>query len=87
MSTTLINLITLLLVLFLNLSCDKQIAQQYYNKAYKFEERDQFKEAIHLFNKAIKYDPEFVIEYLDRAIDISILGDFNGAIMGGLQLN
>ncbi|MEL6863967.1 MAG: hypothetical protein AAFP19_06100 [Bacteroidota bacterium] len=77
----LVQTFSLLLVLFFSLSsCQEDQAKYYYQKAYILEEEERYAEAIQMHDKAIAINPQFEIAYLDRAIDKSLLEDFEGAI-------
>lgn len=61
-------------------SCDLKSAKDYFAEAEKLEEKQQYKEAISLLDKAILKDRNFLGAYINRGADKSELGDFNGAI-------
>ncbi len=69
-----------LLVLFSISSCKYNDENYYYEKAYQFEEKEQYEEAIIELNKAKIFNPKFDKAYLNRAIDKSIIGEYESAI-------
>jgi len=60
------NLIYILSISLLFISCDFKTAEEYYDLAYELEEQGKFKEAIELLDKAIEKKPEFRPGLLQR---------------------
>ena len=73
----------LLLIIFsiiILTGCDFKSSEDYRNEANKLEQKEKFKEAILLLDKAIEKDPSNIKALLDRAVDKSTIEDFKGAI-------
>lgn len=70
----------LFFLLFAVTSCDMKSSEDYHHEANKFEQQENYKEAIKLLNKAIEKDPANIKALLDRAVDKSMLKQYNGAI-------
>ena len=60
--------------------CEFKSSEDYQKEANKLEKEEKFKEAILLLDKAIEKDPKNIKALLDRAVDKSIIEDFQGAI-------
>lgn len=68
----------LLLGVIVFISCTS--AEKYHSQAKKFENKGNYEQAIYYLDKAISKNPKLIDAYLDRGVDKSILGDYNGAI-------
>lgn len=55
-------------------------SEDYHLEANKFEQQENYKEAIKLLDKSIEKDPTNIKALLDRAVDKSMLKQYNGAI-------
>lgn len=73
------KLITILFLLLL-VSCDLTPAGEYFNRARDLEIEGNYKKANVLLNKAIAKNPKFRPALLNRAVNKSILKDYQGAI-------
>ncbi len=62
-------------------SCDNTSAKTYFAEASKYEHENKLKEAIALLDKAIARDENFIPAYINRGVDKSMLGDYQGAIL------
>lgn len=83
MATTippLTHLTYILTTLLLLTGCDFKSAEDYLNEAEKLENKGQYEEAIHLLDKAIEKDPEYLGAYINRGADKAALGDYQEAI-------
>ena len=60
--------------------CNLKSAKDYFDDAAKLEEKQKYKEAIQLLDKAISKDSKFLGAYINRGADKSVLGDYKGAI-------
>jgi tetratricopeptide (TPR) repeat protein len=69
---------TFLLVLLT--SCDYKSSEQYNTEAEALEKEEKYEEAILLLDKAIEKDPTNLKALINRAVDKSILEDYEGAI-------
>jgi len=74
------NLIHLFIISLLFCSCDLKTPEQYYDLAYKLEEKGKYAEAIPYLDKAIEKKPNFKPALLNRGADKSILKNYIGAI-------
>jgi tetratricopeptide (TPR) repeat protein len=73
------KILVIISVVFLT-SCDTKTSEDYHLEANKLEQQENYKEAIKLLNKAIEKDPNNIKALLDRAVDKSMLKQYNGAI-------
>jgi SpoVK/Ycf46/Vps4 family AAA+-type ATPase len=55
-------------------------AKETYQKAGTFFENNQFEEAIDMYSKAIKQDPEYASAYFNRALAYAILNKYESAL-------
>lgn len=69
-----ISLITLI-------SCDVKSSADYNSEAEKLEKEGKYVEAILLLDKAIEKDSNNIYAFINRAVDKSILEDYQGAII------
>ena len=72
--------IILILSILLFLSCDFTPSGEYFNRARDLEIEGKYKEANALLDKAIDKKPRFRPALLNRAVNKSILEDYDGAI-------
>lgn len=63
------------------LSCDFKSSEDYNTEAEKLEQKEKYAEAIIVLNKAIEMKPNNVYALINRAVDKSILKDYEGAIV------
>ena len=72
---------TLLFVMSLTLtSCGNNLSNYYLSKAKKLEDKEQYKEAIVLLNKAIEKNPKNLNAFINRGAYKSYLEDYYGAM-------
>lgn len=76
----LIRLFFIISVFTILSGCHFKSAKDYFNDAEKLEEKQKYKEAIQLLDKAILKDSKFLGAYINRGADKSALGDYKGAI-------
>lgn len=69
-----------LVLIFILFSCDFKSSEDYHKEANKLEQKEKFKDAIDLLDKAIEKDPQNISALLDRAVDKSYTLDYKGAI-------
>jgi len=62
------------------ISCKSEFAEKHYQEAVRYEAQENYTKAIEELDKTINLNPRFEQAYLDRGIDKSIIGDFEGAI-------
>lgn len=73
------KLLILLFVAF-SVSCDFKTASDYLNEAEKLSDKGLYEEANKLLDKAIEKDKGFLGAYINRGVNKSAMGDFEGAI-------
>ena len=73
------RIFTLFLLFYLQ-SCDLKTSAEYNAEAEILEKEEKFEEAILLLDKAIAKDPSNLYALCNRAVDKSILEDYQGAI-------
>lgn len=61
-------------------SCQINSAESYFTEATNLEEQNKLPEAIKLLNKSIGEDSNFLPAYINRAVDKSMLGNYEAAI-------
>lgn len=61
-------------------------AKEYFASAEALEGEGKYEEAIHLLDKAISKDKNFLGAYINRGADKSALGDFKGAIVDYMKV-
>lgn len=71
---------TILVLLFIASACTFKSSSDYYIEAEKLEFEERYEEAILLLDKAIKLDPTNIYALMNRGVDKSLLGDYEGAI-------
>ncbi|MCC5918634.1 MAG: tetratricopeptide repeat protein [Cryomorphaceae bacterium] len=72
--------ITNILIIFTLISCEFKSSGYYNEEAQKLEKVGKYEEAIALLDKAIEKDPNNIYALINRGVDKSMLGDFQGAI-------
>ena len=60
--------------------CNIKSSEDYHKEANQLEKEHKYKDAIILLDKAIEKSPSNIKALLDRAVDKSIIEDYNGAI-------
>ncbi|MFD2561488.1 tetratricopeptide repeat protein [Aquimarina rubra] len=73
-------LLILPLIIITFTSCDFKSSSDYNAEAENLENEGRYKEAITLLDKALEKDPENIYALLNRALDKSILKDYEGSI-------
>jgi len=68
-------------ICFFIIGCDFKTAYDYFIEAEKLEDREQYKEAILLLDKAIQKDEKLLGAYINRGADKSALGNYEEAII------
>lgn len=74
-------IIVILTIASLTSSCDLKTADDYLFESNKLTEREKYKEAIELLDKAIEKNPKYREAYLKRGLCHEKLKDFNSAIL------
>ena len=74
------NLIYILLIFTIFVSCDLKTADDYYSIALDLEEKGEYGKAIPFLDKAIEKKPRFRPALINRGADKAAIGDYNGAI-------
>lgn len=69
-----------LLISFVLTSCDFTSPKTYLAQAKKYENKNEFKEAIKILDRAIAKDENYLPAYINRAVDKAMLGDYKSAI-------
>jgi len=69
-----------LILLILITGCDLKSPKEYLKEGWDLEDKQQYKAAIKLLDKAIDKDPKFKEAYLSRGADKVAIKDYEGAI-------
>lgn len=69
-----------LLISLMFFSCDFSSSKTYLAQAGKYENKNEFKMAIKVLDKAIAKDENYLPAYINRAVDKAMLGDYKSAI-------
>ena len=74
------RIIYILLFSFAFISCNLTSPEEYYSKAFKYEERGNYEKAIDMLDEAIKKKNQFRAALLNRGYYKTEIGDIHGAI-------
>jgi tetratricopeptide (TPR) repeat protein len=69
-----------IIILTLIIGCDVVTVEKYYTLAFELEQQERYEEAISFHDKALKKNSKFRPSLINRGVDKSALGDYNGAI-------